>query len=253
MGTGAEVVAVIPARYQSSRFPGKMIAPLAGKPLVQHTYERAFQAKHVNDVCVAADDARIADALAEFETRVVMTRPDHPSGTDRIAEVVAEIDAEIVVNVQGDEPLIDPEVIDDVVAALQADEQAVMSTAAKRITDPALVADPNAVKVVKDRSGRALYFSRAPIPYLRDPNGGPPGGVEHWYHVGLYAYRRDFLLEYAKMPPSPLEQTEMLEQLRALENGFAIQVVETQHEAIGVDTPDDLERVRALLATAAQD
>lgn len=250
MGSGAEVIAVIPARYQSSRFPGKMIAPLAGKPLVQHTYERALQAKHVHDVCVAADDQRIADALAPYDTKVVMTRPDHPSGTDRIAEVAADSNADIVVNVQGDEPLIDPHMIDEVVAALLSDEGAVMSTPVRRITDPATIADPNAVKVVMDKTNRALYFSRAPIPYRRDPDGGPAEGVRHWYHVGLYAYRREFLLEFAQMPPAPLEQTEMLEQLRAIENGYAIHVVETQYESIGVDTPEDLERVRAALESA---
>lgn len=250
MGNSADVIAVIPARYASTRFPGKMVAPLAGKPLVQHTYERTLRAERVGEVCVATDDARVADALAPYGTRVVMTRADHPSGTDRIAEVVEEMQARIVVNVQGDEPLIDPHTIDEVVAALDSDPESVMATAARAISDPDAIQDPNVVKVVTDATGRALYFSRAPIPYERDADGGPGKGVSHWHHVGLYAYRRDFLLEFAQMAPSTLEQIEMLEQLRALENGYAIRVVETRYESIGVDTPEDLERVRSMLQTA---
>jgi 3-deoxy-manno-octulosonate cytidylyltransferase (CMP-KDO synthetase) len=244
MDATGNILAVIPARYESSRFPGKVIAPLAGKPLVQHTYERTALASCVDEVCIATDSAIVADALKPFETKVVMTRGDHLSGTDRIAEVATNSSARIVVNVQGDEPLIDPATIDAVVAALDADEGAVMSTAARLLTDPKLIADPNCVKVVKDRSGRALYFSREPIPHQRAAGGAP---AKYWRHIGLYAFRRHFLLEYAKMPPSPLERTELLEQLRALENGYAIQVVETQYESIGVDTPADLERARDAL------
>jgi len=246
----ADVIAVIPARYQSTRFPGKMVAPLGGKPLVQHTYERALQAKRVGDVCVATDDDRVVEALAPYGTQVVMTRDDHPSGTDRIAEVAERSQAQIVVNVQGDEPLIDPNTIDEVVDALIADSESVMATAARALVDPTAINDPNVVKVVMGPSGRALYFSRSPIPYERDAASGPEAGVRYWHHIGLYAYRRDFLLEYAQMPPSPLEKIEMLEQLRALENGYAIQVVETQYESIGVDTPDDLEEVRTIIERA---
>jgi 3-deoxy-manno-octulosonate cytidylyltransferase (CMP-KDO synthetase) len=253
MANSAAVIAVIPARYQSTRFPGKMVAPLDGKPLVQHTYERALQAKRVDDVCVATDDARVADALAPYGTRVVMTRSDHPSGTDRIAEVAEQTQAQIVVNVQGDEPLIDPNTIDEVVVALDSDSEAVMSTAARALIDSEAIADPNVVKVVTDGEGRALYFSRAPIPYQRDSAHGAEAGVRHWHHIGLYAYRRDFLLQFAKMAPSPLEKIEMLEQLRALENGYAIRVVETQYKSIGVDTPEDLEQVRSMLEAALQD
>lgn len=250
MDTAAEVIAIIPARYQSTRFPAKLLAPLDGKPLVQHTYERTKMAKRVDDVCVATDDARIADALAPYGTRVVMTRSDHRSGTDRIAEVAATSPARIVVNVQGDEPLIDPHTIDEVVDALESDAEAAMATAARALVDPAAIKNPNVVKAVLDHAGRALYFSRAPIPYPRESAGEPTRGVRYWHHVGLYAYRREFLLEFAQMPPSPLERIEMLEQLRALENGFSIRVVETQYQSIGVDTPEDLERVRSLLETA---
>ncbi len=250
MDRPAEVIAIIPARYQSTRFPAKLLAPLDGKPLVQHTYERTAMAKRVDDVCVATDDARIVDALAPYGTRVVMTRGDHLSGTDRIAEVAADSPARIVVNVQGDEPLIDPHTIDEVVDALESDADAAMATAARALVDPVAIKDPNVVKAVLDYAGRALYFSRAPIPYPRESAGEPTGGVRYWHHVGLYAYRREFLLEFAQMPPSPLERTEMLEQLRALENGFPIRVVETQYQSIGVDTPEDLERVRSLLETA---
>lgn len=247
MVDGPDVIAIIPARYHSTRFPGKMVAPLDGKPLVQHTYERALQAKRVGEVCVATDDARVVEALKPYGTRVVITRGDHPSGTDRIAEVAEQTQARIVVNVQGDEPLIDPDTIDDVVAALDADTESVMATAARALVDPEAINDPNVVKVVMDARGRALYFSRAPIPHQRDGARGPEAGVRHWHHVGLYAYRRDFLIKFAQMAPSPLEKIEMLEQLRALENGYAIRVVETQYESIGVDTPEDLERVRSIL------
>ena len=253
MVNGADVIAVIPARYQSTRFPGKMIALIDGKPLVQHTYERALEAKRVGGVCVATDDARIAEALEPFGTRIVMTRDNHPSGTDRIAEVAEQTRARIVVNVQGDEPLIDPHTIDEVVAALENDPASMMSTAARALTDPDAINDPNVVKVVVDHTGRALYFSRAPIPFQRDANPGPDETARYWQHIGLYAYRRDFLLEFAQMPPSPLEKTEKLEQLRALENGFGIRVVETQYVSIGVDTPQDLEPVRAILETVTDD
>ncbi len=248
MVSGADVIAVIPARYQSTRFPGKMIAVINGKPLVQHTYERALQAERVSEVCVATDDARVAEALKPFGTRIVMTRDDHPSGTDRIAEVAEQTQASIVVNVQGDEPLIDPHTIDEVVAALEKNPESVMSTAARALTDPDAIQDPNVVKVVMDRTGRALYFSRATIPFQRDAGAALAG---YWQHIGLYAYRRDFLLKFASMPPSPLEETEKLEQLRALESGYDIRVVETQYQSIGVDTPQDLAPVRAILESGA--
>lgn len=243
------VLAVVPARYASTRFPGKIIAPIAGKPLVLHTYERAREAALVDRVLIATDAPEVVQALAPFGVVPVMTRADHPSGTDRIAEVVADIQAEIVVNVQGDEPLIDPAIIDAAVRPLLDEPDVVMSTARNRIEDPADITNPNVVKVVCDARGHALYFSRCPIPYIRDAADQGAGADCYWQHIGLYAYRRDFLLAYARMPQTPLEKLEKLEQLRALENGYKIAVIDTKYESIGVDVPADLERVRALFAT----
>jgi 3-deoxy-manno-octulosonate cytidylyltransferase (CMP-KDO synthetase) len=242
-----KVLAVIPARFASTRFPGKIIAPLAGKPLVVHTYERAREARLVDEVVVATDDARVAAALAPYGVPVAMTRADHPSGTDRIAEVAARSDAAIVVNVQGDEPSIDPNTIDAAIRPLLDDSSLPMSTVRRLITDAASIDDPNVVKVVCDIRGRAIYFSRHAIPYVRD--AADRAVACHWQHVGLYVYRRDFLLRYAKLPQTPLEMLEKLEQLRVIENGFAIAVVDTEYESIGVDTPEDLEKARALIET----
>jgi 3-deoxy-manno-octulosonate cytidylyltransferase (CMP-KDO synthetase) len=241
-----EAVAVIPARYASTRFPGKVIAPLAGKPLVQHTYERAVRAKLVKEAVVATDDARVADALAPYDTPVVLTDPDHPTGTDRIAEVARGRREELIVNVQGDEPLIDPATIDSAIQPLIDRPDVVMATARHRISDPADAADPNIVKVVCDETGLALYFSRAPIPHIRDAKEAPETSP-YWQHIGLYVYRRDFLIAYARMPQTPLEQLEKLEQLRVLEKGYRIAVVETGYRSIGVDVPADFERVRDIL------
>lgn len=243
----ADALAVIPARFASTRFPGKLIALLDGKPVVVHTYERTCQAKRVSDVVIAADDERVAEAVRPFGARVVMTRADHACGTDRIAEVAQNSTAEIIVNVQGDEPLIDPATINAAVAALVDHPEAPMSTVRRLITLPEKIQDPNIVKVVCDERGRALYFSRWPIPYVRDEADRRAAPPCHWQHVGLYAYRRDFLLRYTKMPQTPLERLEKLEQLRVLENGFPIMVVETQYDSVGVDTPEDLEEVRAIL------
>ncbi len=240
------VLAVIPARFASTRFPGKVIAPLAGKPLVAHTYARACEAGRVSEVVVATDDARVAEALAPLGIPTVLTRADHESGTDRIAEVVRDRAVDLVVNVQGDEPLIDPRTIDAAVEALIADPEAMMATARRRIDDPSQIADPNVVKVVCDVRGRALYFSRYPIPYVRDEADRALAAGAHWQHIGLYVYRRAFLLEYAQWPVSRLERLERLEQLRVLERGHAIAVVDTEYQSIGVDTPEDLERVSAL-------
>lgn len=247
------VLCVVPARFASTRFPGKIIVPLAGKPLVLHAYERAQRAILVDETLIAADDPAIADAVAPYGARLVMTRPDHPSGTDRIAEVAESHTAEIIVNVQGDEALIDPATVDAAVQALLDHPEAVMSTARHRITDPELIADPNAVKVVCDAEGRALYFSRSPIPHIRDAADRHAAATCYWQHVGLYVYRRDFLLRYAKMPQTPLEKLEKLEQLRVLENGFGIVVVDTEYRGVGVDTPADLERVRAILEKSTEE
>jgi 3-deoxy-manno-octulosonate cytidylyltransferase (CMP-KDO synthetase) len=247
-GTGASrIVGVIPARYASSRFPGKPLARIAGKPLIQHVIEQCQKAHLLADVIVATDDPRIREAVEKF-CPVEMTRSDHPSGSDRIAEVVARRDCTAVVNVQGDEPLIAPEVIDAVAGALAHAE---MSTAATRIRDPAEYADANSVKVVVTQSGQALYFSRHPIPYVRDAADLPSAeqllAFPFLKHLGIYGYRRETLLRLVQWPVSPLERAEKLEQLRALEHGIRIQVVEVAYESIGVDTPEDVQRVEQRL------
>ena len=234
------VVGVIPARYASSRFPGKALADIAGKPMIQWVYERARQARCLQRLLVATDDERIAEAIKHFGGEVVMTSPEHPSGTDRLAEAVRDLPCDVVVNVQGDEPLIDPRAIEQAVQPLLDDATIVMSTLATPITSEDVWHDPNVVKVVTDANGFALYFSRSSIPYHRD--GTPPLNALH--HVGLYVYRKDFLLRFAALSPTPLEQLERLEQLRVLENGGKIKVVVTDYTAIGVDTAEDLEKVK---------
>lgn len=243
-GRPADILVVIPARYTSTRFPGKVLAPLHGKPLILHVHDRLAGAAGLSEVVVATDDARVADAVRAHGGHVVMTSPDHESGTDRVAEVARGREADIVVNVQGDEPLIEPALVREVAAALKRDAGADMATARRPVTAPEHLADPNVVKVVCDKRGRALYFSRAAIPHTRDA----AGGLAAWQHVGIYAYRRDFLLAFAAWPPTPLEQREKLEQLRALEHGCAISVIDTRYESIGVDTPADLRRVEQQLA-----
>jgi 3-deoxy-manno-octulosonate cytidylyltransferase (CMP-KDO synthetase) len=214
--------------------------------MIEHVYRRAAEARSVSSVIVATDDERIWRAVEAFGGAVCMTSPDHPSGTDRLAEVASAVPCDIVVNVQGDEPLIDPSTIDAAVAPLLADPQLEMSTLRRPLNDPADIANPNITKVVVDRDGFAMYFSRAPIPYVR---GGAPA-VPAWGHVGLYVYRRACLLRLASLPPTDLERSEALEQLRALEHGIRIKVVETSHASIGVDTPEDLERVRRMVPDA---
>ena len=237
------ILGVIPARFASSRFPGKALAPLAGKPLLQHVYERASQARYLSKLVIATDDDRIAKAARSFGAPVQMTRPDHLSGTDRVAEVASSDHADVIVNIQGDEPLIDPAAIDAAALALLDDPDLPMATLKKRIEISSEIDNPNVVKVVSNLAGDAIYFSRCPIPHLRD---GRSGGVVHYKHIGLYVYRREFLLAYSGLPVGPLEQAERLEQLRAIENGYRIRVVETEYESIGVDTPEDLERLAAL-------
>jgi 3-deoxy-manno-octulosonate cytidylyltransferase (CMP-KDO synthetase) len=240
-----QIVAVIPARFASTRFPGKALADIDGQPMVEHVYRRASAASSVARVIVATDDLRIARRVAEFGGHVRLTRPTHLSGTDRIAEVAETLDCDIIVNVQGDEPLIDPRSIDQAVAPLIADPALPMTTLYRRITQSAELDDPNVVKVVLDRAGFALYFSRAPIPHMCNPRGGWP---PLYRHIGLYAYRRSTLLVLANLEPTPLERAESLEQLRALEHGIRIKAVETAYDSISVDTPGDLEEVRRLLA-----
>ena len=213
--------------------------------MLEHVYRRAAASSLVSDVIVATDDLRIAVAVRRFGGNVRMTRADHPSGTDRLAEVAATLDCDIVVNVQGDEPLIDPQSITEAVAPFADDPSLQITTLYRRISTPQELADTNIVKVVLDRAGFALYFSRAPIPHVRDPRGGWP---PIFGHVGLYAYRRSALLVLAALEPTPLERAESLEQLRALEHGIRIRAVETQYDSLGVDTPEDLEHVRRLIA-----
>ena len=247
LGSAPKIVAIIPARHASTRFPGKVLAPLAGKPLVIHTYERTRQATLVSETIIATDDDRVREAAEPYGATVVMTRPDHLSGTDRIAEVAESCDADIIVNVQADEPLIDPATIDATIRPLLDSADVPMATARHLISDPRDLNDPNVVKVVCDANGHALYFSRASIPHVRDADDLQAPPRDHWQHVGLYVYRKEFLLEYARMSPTPLEKLEKLEQLRVLENGYRIAVVETDYRSIGVDRPSDLERVREIM------
>ena len=241
-----KILGVIPARFGSTRFPGKVLAPLASKSVLQHVFERAEQARYLTQTIIATDDERVFDAARAFGASVRMTSRDHISGTDRVAEVASADPAEIIVNIQGDEPFIDPDAIDAAVLPLVHGD-ANMATLKKKIEDPREITDPNVVKVVTNGVGDAIYFSRCAIPYDRDG-----AGIAHYKHIGLYAYRRDFLLEYPSLPVGPLERAERLEQLRALENGYPIRVVETEYESWGVDTPEDLERVSQFIETAGR-
>jgi len=242
-----KIVGIIPARYASTRFPGKPLHPIAGKPLIQRVVEQCRKAKSLSEVIVATDDARIAGVAKQF-CRVEMTREDHPSGSDRIAEVTARCDCDAVVNIQGDEPLIDPTVIEAVAAALDRDE---MSTAATPVQNPEEYDNANVVKVVVNAAGRALYFSRRTIPYLREAASRSVqeqlAAFPFLKHLGIYGYRRETLLRLVKFPVSPLENAEKLEQLRALDNGICIAVVKVNYDSVGVDVPADVARVEALL------
>jgi len=244
-----KITAIIPARYASTRFEGKALADVLGKPMVQRVYERTARASLVSEVIVATDDERIAAAVKAFGGRVEMTDRGHETGTDRLAEVAARSDADIIVNVQGDEPLIEPAMIDEAVRPLVDDPAIQMATLKTRIKTLHDFLSPNVVKVVTDWEGNALYFSRSPLPNFRDKWNDlkdekfATGRLLCYRHVGLYVYRRDFLLQYAQMSPTYLELAEKLEQLRVLENGYRIKVVETEYESIGVDTPFDLEKV----------
>lgn len=241
-----DVLAVIPARYASRRFPGKPLATFDGKPLIQHVWERVRQCRRIDQCFVATDDERIRSAVEGFGGQAVMTKAEHVSGTDRVAEVAeAHPDVRVIVNVQGDEPLIDPVSVDDAVGVLLEDPRADLSTLMAPLGAPDEVLEENVVKVVVDLHGYAMYFSRAPIPHMRSDSTLVSGRKSGPYrHIGLYCYRRDSLLRMASLPPSPLEQVEQLEQLRALENGMRIQVVEVEVAPPGVDTPEDLERVK---------
>lgn len=241
------VIAVIPARYDSSRFPGKPLASIAGKPMIQHVIERARQARRVSRIIVATDDDRIRATVSSFGGESVMTRRDHRSGTERIAEVAVHTPAEIYVNVQGDEPLISPDVIDAAVDAISSDAEVQVATLCVPISQPAKIMDPNVVKVVADFDGNALYFSRAPIPWVRDAS--QPVAARHFKHIGIYAFRRAALLEFPTLPPGELEHLEQLEQLRWLENGYRIRVGECDYTGVAVDVPADVPRVEEFLRT----
>lgn len=242
-----KILGIIPARYAATRFPGKPLVLIQGRPLIQHVVERCQKAKSLSEVIVATDDARIAEVAQKF-CRVEMTRSDHPSGSDRIAEVTARCACEAVVNIQGDEPLIDPAVIDAVADALADSE---MSTAATPLKEPAEFGNPNVVKVVVNTAGRALYFSRSTIPFVRDAASRSMAeqlaAFTFLKHLGIYGYRRETLFRLVKFPLSPLERAERLEQLRALENGIQIAVVKVEYDSVGVDVPEDVARVEKLL------
>ncbi len=245
-----KITAVIPARYASTRFPGKALAEIDGRPMIQHVYQRTAQSKLVGRVIVATDDSRIADAVRSIGGEAVMTSTVHETGTDRLAEVAAGLDSDIIVNVQGDEPLIDPAIIDLALQPFLEEADLRMGTVKTRIKCLHDFLSPNVVKVVTDNRGDALYFSRSPLPFFRDKwkdlkdESFCCGKLLCYKHVGLYVYRRDFLLKFAAMPATFLEISEKLEQLRAIENGVKIRVVETDFESIGVDTPDDLLKVQ---------
>lgn len=242
----AKVLVVIPARHASVRFPGKPLAPIAGKPMIQYVVERVRQAKLVSRVIVATEDARIKSAVEAFGGEAIITRSDHRTGTDRVAEVAVHVPAEIYVNVQGDEPLIDPGTVDAVVSAMLEDDSIQLATPCTAISQPGDIMDPNIVKVVRDFDGNGMYFSRAPIPWVRDT--AETVAARHWKHIGLYVHRREALLEFPTLPPGELERLEQLEQLRWLENGFHIRVVETDYDAVSVDVPSDVARVEKLLS-----
>jgi 3-deoxy-manno-octulosonate cytidylyltransferase (CMP-KDO synthetase) len=241
----AKVVVVIPARYGSTRLPGKPLVLLAGKPMIQRVYERAKLARRADQVIVATDDERIVKAVEGFGGEARMTRLDHRTGTERVAEVAAHVGGDIFVNVQGDEPLLDPVAVDTAVTSLLEEPQASIATVATPIKTPGDIMDPNVVKTVLDFEGNALYFSRAPIPWVRDT--GSKIQARHLKHLGLYAFEHGALLEYPTLPPGELERIEQLEQLRWMENGWKIRVAEVEHDAVSVDVPEDVARVEKLL------
>ena len=233
-----KAIGVIPARYGSTRFPGKPLANILGKPMIQHVWERASRAKTLEKVIIATDDERILKKAKEFGAEAVLTSLSLSSGTERVAEAAKDLEVDIVANIQGDEPLIEPQAIDEAIKSLINNPKIPMATLAYRMIKKKEIKDPNVVKVVFDKGNLALYFSRSPIPYFK---------VQSYKHLGLYVYRKNFLLKLAQMKPTPLEKIEGLEQLRVLENGYRIKVVETEYDSVGVDTPEDLEKVKAMI------
>ncbi|MDI6783846.1 MAG: 3-deoxy-manno-octulosonate cytidylyltransferase [bacterium] len=250
-----KILGVIPARYGAIRFPGKPLADICGKPMVLHVYDRAKQAKSLTDLVVATDDTRIFSVVEQAGGKAIMTSSEHQSGTDRLGEVASKLDVDIIVNVQGDEPLLEPKMIDEAVQPLLDDKTVLMATLKKRIADPEDLHNPNIVKVVCDKDGFALYFSRSLIPYPKTGwkdasiHGLTEGELAFYKHIGLYVYRKELLLQFTKLSVSTLEKIEGLEQLRVLDNGYKIKVVETQFDTIAVDTPEDLERVKQIVGS----
>ena len=241
----SHIIGIIPARWASSRFPGKPLHPLLGKPLLQHVFERASLCAELDELVIATDDDRITALCKKIGAKVIKTRPDHPSGTDRIAEAAQQCEAAShVINIQGDEPLLEPELVDTLARELREDSNIPMITAGSPLDDPELLADSNIVKLVIDRNQNALYFSRSPIPFRRSDTPTLPT----YRHLGIYGYQVDFLKHFITLPPSSLEIAEGLEQLRALENGTTIRVHLTEHEAIGLDSPDQIPLIESLLA-----
>jgi len=242
---------VIPARYGAHRFPGKPLAPIAGKTLVQRVYEQATKAARLDKVIVATEDTRILEAVEAFGGDAMLTSPECATGTDRVAEVARTYDCDLVLNIQGDEPLMRPEMIDQLVAGMQSDPKCVMGTLARKLESAANLDNPNVVKVALGRNDNALYFSRSRIPCVRDARTGDASEwlklAKFYKHLGIYAFRREFLLTFVQLPHGELETTEKLEQLRALENGFPIKVLITPHDSIGVDRPEDIELVEQIL------
>ncbi len=252
-------VAIIPARWHSTRFKGKVLADINGKPMIQHVWERVKCAHAIDEIIVAVDKEKVFKAVESFGGTAVYTSPEQPSGSDRLAEVANSIEADVIVNIQADEPLVHPLMIDDLAQVFEYEKNAQMATIVKRIHNRVDISDPNVVKVVLDRKGYALYFSRSPIPYLRDDEDAEEGyqaatddiSGRYFKHIGLYSYTKEFLFTYTNLPKSTLEEEEKLEQLRALEHGYNIKTIETRYETIGVDTPEDIEKVRSLLARKA--
>ncbi len=252
-GKTMETIGIIPARFGSMRFEGKLLADLCGKPVVQHTWENAKKSKSLEDLIIATDDKRVYNVCKGFGAKAIYTSKAHKSGSDRLTEVVSDIDTKIVVNIQADEPFIHPSMIDDVVSPVLKDKDTQMATLCHKIRNEREVLDPNVVKVVFDRKGFALYFSRVPIPYDRRLNESTSQRAPKYYkHIGLYAYTKDFLFTFKSLPQSPLEKIEKLEQLRVIENGYKIKVIETMHDTVGIDTPEDLVKATELIKGSKQ-
>lgn len=247
-----EAIGIIPARYGATRFEGKLLADLCGKPIIQHTWENAKRSKSIEDLIIATDDKRIYNVAKGFGAKSIYTSKAHKSGSDRLTEVVSSIDTNIVVNIQADEPLIHPSMIDDAVSPLQKNKDIHMTTLCHKIKDEYELFDRNIVKVVMDRKGFALYFSRSVIPYKPRSTNNGQRIKNHYKHIGLYAYTKDFLFTFKSLPQSPLEKIEKLEQLRVLENGYRIKVIETRFDTVGIDTPEDLARATELIRGSKQ-